>query len=134
MPRIYGSPKVNKKDNPLPLIIDNTGSTGYNVSRSLADIISPIVGNMEHHVMNSKQLADDLKDIKLEEDGYLISHDVVSLFTNTPADLTMDIIRKRLEQDPNLNKRTRLTVEDIMELVELILTATYFTSKGTIYQ
>ena len=134
MPRIYGSPKIHKKDNPLRLIIDYTGSIGYNVSRSLADIISPIVGTTEDHVLNSKQLADDLKDIKLEEDEYLISHDVVSLFTNTPVDLTLDIIRKRLEQDSNLNKRTRLTVDDMMELVEFILTTTYFTSKGTIYQ
>ena len=74
-----------------------------------------------------------LKDIKLEEDEYLISHDVVSLFTNTPVDLTLDIIRKLLEQDSNLNKRTRLTVDDIIELFEFILTTTYFTSKGTIY-
>ena len=134
VPRIYGSPKIHKKDNPLRPIIDYTGSIGYNVSRSLADIISPIVGTTEHHVLNSKQLADDLNDIKLEDDEYLISHDVVSLFTNTPVALTLDIIRKRLEQDSNLNKRTRLTVDDIMELVEFILTTTYFTSKGTIYQ
>ena len=38
-------------------------------------------------VLNSKQLADNLKDIKLEEDEYLISHNVVSLFTNTPWSL-----------------------------------------------
>ena len=134
VPRIYGSPKIHKKDNPLRPIIDYTGSIGYNVSRSLADIISPIVGNTCHHVLNSKQLADDLKDIKLEEDEYLISHDVVSLFTNTPVELTLKIIREKLEQDPNLGKRTRLTVGDIMELVEFILTTTYFSSKGNIYQ
>ena len=101
--------------------------------RSLADIISPIVGNKRHHVLNSKQLADDLQDIKVEEDEYLISHDIVSLFTNTSVDLTLKIIREKLEQDRNLGKRTRLTVGDIMELVEFKIT-TYFSSKGNIYQ
>ena len=80
-------------------------------------------------VLNSKQLADDLKDIKLEEDEYLISHDVVSLFTNTPVELTLKIIREKLEQDPDLGKRTRLTVGDIMELVEFLLTTTYLLFK-----
>ena len=49
-------------------------------------------------------------------------------------ELTLKIIREKLEQDPNLGKRTRLTVGDIMELVEFILTTTYFSSKGNIYQ
>ena len=115
VPRIYGSPKIHKKDNPLRPIIDYTGSIGY-VSRSLSDIISPIVGNTCH---NSKQLADDLKDIKLEEDEYLISHDVVSLFTNTPVELTLKVICEKLEQDPNLGKRNRLTVGESWNLWSL---------------
>ena len=38
VPRIYGSPKIHKDGNPLRPIIDYTGTIGYNVSRSLADI------------------------------------------------------------------------------------------------
>ncbi len=100
--RIYGSPKIHKKDNPLRPIIDYTGSIGYNVSRSFADIISPLVGNTDHHVLNSKQLAEDLNGVTLRDDEYLISHDVVSLFTNTPVDLTLKIIRQKLEEDRGL--------------------------------
>ena len=132
VPRIYGSPKIHKKDTPLHPIIDYTGSIG--VSRSLADIISPLVGKTSHHVLNSKQLAEDLKDVVLEDDECLASHDVVSLFTNTPIDMTLDIIRDKLTKDPNLNQRTKLTVDDLMELVKFTLTTTYFTSKGNIYQ
>ncbi len=134
IPRIYGSPKIHKKDNPLRPIIDYTGSIGYNVSRSLADIISPLVGKSDHNVLNSKQLADDLKDFIIGDDEMLLSHDVVSLFTNTPIELTLKIIREKLEQDKSLHLRTRLSVNDLMELVQFILTTTYFTSKGTIYQ
>ncbi len=128
VPRIYGSPKIHKKDNPLRPIIDYTGSIGYNVSRSLSDIISPLVGNTVHHVLNSKQLAEDLCGVIVSDDEYLISHDVVSLFTNTPVDLTLKIIRQKLKN------RTLLSVDDLMELVEFVLTTTYFTCKGKIYQ
>ena len=64
----------------------------------------------------------------------LVSHDVVSLFTNTPIELTLNIIRNKLEQDKSLHKRTKLTVDDLMELVNFVLTTTYFTSKDIIYQ
>ena len=37
--------------------------------------------------------------------------------TNSPVELTLKIIHEKLEQDPNLQKRTCLTVEDILELV-----------------
>ena len=63
----------------------------------------------------------------------MILHNVVSLFTNMPIDMTL-IIHSKLEQDPNLKLRTRLSVDDLMEITEFVLTTTYFTSKGEIYQ
>ena len=107
VPRIYGSPKIHKDGVPLRPIVDCIGSITYNVARSLADILSPLVGNTEHHVLNSKQLSDDFSDITVEEDEILNSHDVVSLFTNTPIELILEIIQQRLEEDSQLSKRTR---------------------------
>ena len=104
------------------------------VRKSLADIISPLVGTTSQHVLNSKQLAEDMGEVTINDDECFISHDVVSLFTNTPIDMTLDIIRRKLEQDPNLKLRTQLSVDDLMELTEFVLTTTYFTSKGVIYQ
>ena len=43
MPRIYGSPKIHKDGTPLRPIINYTGTIGYNVSLSLADILKPLV-------------------------------------------------------------------------------------------
>ena len=92
------------------------------------------MGKNGHHVLNSKQLADDLASITIQDHEYFVSHDVVSLFTNTPVDKTMEIIRQKLKNDKTLRLRTRLSVDDLMELVEFILTTTYFTCKGNIYQ
>ena len=55
----------------------------------------------------------------------------MSLFTNTPVD---KIIRRKLGSDKKLHLRTSLTVDDLMELVEFVLTTTYVTSKQIIYQ
>ena len=133
--RIYGSPKIHKDGTPLRPIVDFTGSVGYNVAKSLADILSPLVGQSEHRVLNSKNLADDLRDLTIEEDEILNSHDVVALFTNTPIDLTLQILRERLEQDDDLKNRTRLSIDDILKLTEFSLSSVaYFSYSGAIYR
>ncbi|XP_072046271.1 uncharacterized protein [Amphiura filiformis] len=63
-----------------------------------------------------------------------MSHDVVSLFTNTPVSESLNIIRKRLEDDNTLKERTKLTIDNIMEVLEFALTTTYFSFRGQIYQ
>ena len=70
----------------------------------------------------------------IEEDEVFASYDVVSLFTNTPIDKALSVIRDRLENDKTLKKRTKLSVQDIMGLTEFILTTTYFTFRGDIYK
>jgi len=47
---------------------------------------------------------------------------------------THGAIRERLEGDTELHTRTRLTVEDIMDLLKFILTTMYFSFGGVIYQ
>jgi hypothetical protein len=69
----------------------------------------------------------------------LNSHDVVSLFTNTPIDQVLEIVKSRLVKEDILkayNKDTgfNLTSEDVVNLLEFILTTTYFTFRGKIYR
>jgi len=92
------------------------------------------VGKSDHHLNNSKHLAKEMISVMVEEDEMFISHDV-SLFTNTPIHLALQVIRKRLEGDTELlHTRTHLTVEDIMDLLKFIVTTTYFSFRSVIYQ
>ena len=83
---------------------------------------------------NAKHLADELKDLKLDEEDMFVSHDVVSLFTNTPIPQSIEIIKNRLQKDKSLKKRTLLTPNDIVELLNFILTTTYFVFREQVYQ
>ena len=47
--------------------MDYTVSTGYNVSRSLADL-GLIGGKTSHHIKNSKHLANEMASIVIEQD------------------------------------------------------------------
>ena len=82
-PRLYCTPKIHKPNAPLRPIVDYTSTIGYETSRWLADILAPMVGNTDHHVVNSKHLAEEMVDVIIDEGDILNSHDVVSLFTCT---------------------------------------------------
>jgi hypothetical protein len=56
----------------------------------------------------------------------LVSFDVVSLFTNVPADEALQFIRNKLPNDNTLVERSVLQVEAIMDLLEVCLKTTYF--------
>ena len=51
---MYCTPKIYKEGTPLRPIVDYTGSIMSETSRELANILGPLVGLTEHHVMNSK--------------------------------------------------------------------------------
>ena len=52
VPRMYCTPKIHKPDNPLRPIVDYTGCIGYNVSRSLVDLLAPI-DNPQYHKLKA---------------------------------------------------------------------------------
>ena len=109
---MHCTPKIHKANNPLRPIVDYTGSIGYNTSRAPADLLGPLVGTTENHVKNLKELTEELYSFTLEQEEVFNSHDVVSLFTKTPMQETLTIIRERLEKDQDLKKRTNLEVDD----------------------
>ena len=71
----------------------------YETSKELARILGPLVGQTQQ---NSKDLADSLAEILVDNGEEFISHDVVSLFTNTPISKSLEDIRERLVDDSSL--------------------------------
>ena len=108
--------------------------TGCTVSRSLADLLAPILGDTSHHIKTSNHLANEMASIMIEQDDVFLSHDVVSLFTNTPINETLDITKKLPEDDTELKLLTNLNVDDIMELLKFIVTTTCICFRGNIYK
>ncbi|XP_071944775.1 uncharacterized protein [Antedon mediterranea] len=133
-PRIYCLSKINKMNLPLRPIVDCINSIYYNLGKSLADILEPLVGNTIHHVKNSKDLVKELATLNVPQNYTFVSYDVVSLFTKTPTELALKIIRIKLKNDDDLKERTNLSVDDILELLSLLINTTYFSFNGSFYK
>ena len=133
LPLLYELPKVHKPEVPLHPIVSFLLSPTYQLSKHLATILSPLVGNSSSYVRNSRAFADFIKPPVLTSDELLVSFDVVSLFTNVPVHLATEVAQRRLRGDVDLKDRTGLSVEE-MKLLEFCLSATFLSFRGGIYQ
>ena len=59
---------------------------------------------------------------------------MVSLFTSVPVQPALEVLREALTNDNTLQERTKLTVDQILELTSLCVNNTVFTYKDTFYK
>ena len=133
-PKFYGLPKIHKQDTPLRPIVSSTGTVSYNTSKELANILKPLVGWTTHHLKNTKDFIEQIKDVKLLPDETIISYDIKALFTSVPIQPVINIIKNKLENDKDLKLRTSMSIEHITSLLEYCLKSTYFVFKGQYYE
>ena len=133
-PKFYGLPKIHKPGMPLRPIVSSIGAVTYQTSKEVARILKPLVGKSEHHVKNTQDFIESIKGIHLGEDQCMVSYDVKALFTSVPTTKACSIIKQRLEEDPELNQRTSLSIGNIISLLEFYITSTYFSFQGKFYE
>ena len=134
-PMIYGLPKIHKPDIPLRPIVACIGSPTYNLSKFISSVISPLSGQGDSFVKDSKHFVDEIKDFRLSPDEILVSFDVKSLFTNIPIDEAVRVIFEKMNENEELvSDRTSLTTDRIADLLELCLRSTYFMYQGEFFE
>ena len=66
-PKFYGLPKIHKSGIPLRPIISSIGTVTYNTAKELAKILKPLVGLSNHHVHNTRDFVEQLKEVRLKK-------------------------------------------------------------------
>ena len=106
----------------------------YEVAKDLSRIVRPLVGKSPHHIKNTGDFVQQVKRIILQQGECVTSYDVFALFTSVPIEPAITIIRRKLELDQELHKRTTMKVEQIISLLEFCLKTTYFQFQGRFYE
>jgi len=77
--------------------------------------------SVNEHTINDISFADDLHEMKIDEQDILVSYDVSSLFTNVPVDETIEILAEKAFKDNRFNKEydLNITKTDLIELLEI---------------
>ncbi|XP_066920782.1 uncharacterized protein [Clytia hemisphaerica] len=107
-PRLYGLAKIHKNGIPIRPVLSMPGSPYFNIAKQIADWLSAVP---ECKIDSStKEIADQLADIVLEDDKEMVSFDVVSLYTNVPVDEAIEVCANLLYdgtlKKPPINKNT----------------------------
>ena len=132
--KFYGLPKIRKPGIPLRPIVSSIGAATYNTAKELTKILKPLVGMSAHHVHNTRDFVEQIREVKLKPGECIISYDVQALFTSVPINSVLDIIKERLANDQDLHKRTTMSVNQIIKLLEFCLNSTSFVYQGQFYQ
>ena len=133
-PAIRGSIKHHKPGYPLRPIVSCIGSALYNTSKFLTGILAPIQNCNGYSVPNSMKFAEQVANLEISDDEVMVSFDVVSLFTAIPVNKACEYIRKKLNEDTTLHLRTNLTTDEIISLLDFILSNNFFVYNESIYK
>ena len=123
-PKFYGLPKIHKEGMPLRPIVSSTGAVTYETSKELARILKPLVGRSPYQVLNTKDFIQQIQGIHLQPDQCIMCYDVNALFTSVPIQPAINIIKKLLDEDKELQQRASMTVSHITCLLEFCLKST----------
>ncbi|XP_064470310.1 uncharacterized protein LOC135385061 [Ornithodoros turicata] len=88
----------------------------------------------DRSVKNSAEFCELIRDIRIDDGDVMMSFDVISLFTNVPIDVALSVVRTKLRADVDLEDRTDLSVEDILELLKLCLGQTFLQFKNRFFK
>ena len=106
--RLYGLAKVHKTEIPVRPVLSMPGS----VYHPIANVVTKWLNVVPECQINTstKQVADSLKEVQLEDDEVIVSFDVSSLYTNVPVqeaiDVCADLLYSGKHEVPPVDKET----------------------------
>ena len=107
------------------------GSPTYQLSKHLTSILKPLTDESQHKLQSTDNFIDAIITVQIPDDHKLESFDVKSLFTSTPLQLALDCTKTAIDKSPY---QPPLPIDDIMDLLHLCLTSTYFQYNGKHYK
>jgi len=131
LPRAYGLPKIHKTGHPLRIIISSVGSPLHNLANFLHKILVNSLPPHFSQIRNSSQLIEKLSNIHIPSECCLASFDVVSLFTNVPTDMVLEIIK---EKWCHIQLHTNLPQQEFVLAIKFVLESTFFLFNNRIYK
>ena len=103
-PRMYGLPKIHKKDVPLRPILSMTGSAQHQLAKWLTSLLQPVLQNLSSNcVSDSFTFVKEVRKFIFSPSSvFLCSFDISSLFTNVRLAETIEICADALYSDDSM--------------------------------
>ena len=111
----------------MRVIVSTISTPPYGISKYLVDVIQPTLNKDHHKVKSSRSFVSQARPWKIEPDKIQVSYDVTNLYQSIHIDKAIDVVLQQLSQNyEGLKTRTKLTLVDIQQLIELCVSECYF--------
>ena len=131
--RIYGLPKMHKIRSsngvpPLRPIVSSVNTFNYQLAKYLCNLLQPHLPST-YSISDTFSFVEELKTVNFSN-KFMVSFDVVSLFTNIPLKESIDLAVSYIaEGNPNL----KLSKADLVKLFSFATSQTNFLFNGKLY-
>ena len=98
--KFYGLPKIHNVGTPYRPIVSSRGSITYGVAKEVTNIICPLVGQSPHHLKNTQQFMQHIKEVMLQPGEVMTSYDTKALFTSVPMDPSINHSQTQITRGP----------------------------------
>lgn len=131
-PKLYALPKTHKENIPMRPVVASINTPSSRLSKYLSGILKNLLTDDEYNISNSYNFKNRISGVALDSGEKMVSFDVVSLFTNIPVDLAIDIVTDRWDE---LNAYTNIPREMFFKLLKFcLIDANYFVYNNVFYK
>jgi len=95
--KMYGLPKIHKEGTPMRPVISTIGSANHKVAKVLNKFLAPF-NNDEFVCKDVFSFTEKINTLSAQENDFMASFDVKSLFTMIPLDETIDLCVKQFKE------------------------------------
>ena len=122
-PTLYGLLELHKPGIPMQAIVSFCGSPTYQLSKYLTTTLQPLTDKSQRKLQSMGNFIAAIKTVQIPDNYKLVSFDVKSLFTGIPLQLALQSTKTAIQQS---TIKLLLPTEDIMDLLDLCFTSTFF--------
>jgi len=112
-------------------IVSFCGSPTYQLSKYLTTVLKPLTDKSQHKLQSTENFIDAIKTVQVSDNYKLVYVDVKPLFTSIPLQPALDCTETAIN---NSTIELSLSRDDLMDLLNLCLTSTYFQYNGKHYK
>ncbi|CAG5090548.1 Protein of unknown function [Cotesia congregata] len=129
-PRLYELRKIHKPGCKLRPVVSCIKSPCYKLAKFLHGLLTPLINTFEFNIRNSTEMVRFINNTRLPPDYILVSLDVVSLFTNIPKALVLEIINEEYE---TIRELVKVSKGKLCSLINVCFKTSYFTFNNVFY-
>lgn len=131
-PKLYALPKVHKPNIPLRPIVASINTPSSALSKKLSNMLKILLVDDAYNIKNSFDFKTKVSGMIVDGEEMLVSYDIVSLFTNIPVYLAIDIIG---EQWDRISETTNIPKKLFFKMLHFcLLDANYFIYNSVCYR